>query len=70
MKENKVRCTRCKAEVSFMAGTLPGEARRLGWVGFGVYTSGDFILAYQLCPHCAHEGKRFLAGCEIRKLND
>jgi len=62
-EELKISCTRCHASVLFESGT--DELKRLGWAG--VMTSvalGNFTL----CPHCVHECKRFLAGCEIRKL--
>jgi len=65
MREEKVSCTRCPAKITFAWGDFPAELKRLGWKEFDT-PWGRFTL----CPHCGHELKRFLAGCEIRKLND
>ena len=66
MKENKVRCTRCKAEVSVRVDAQGVVMRNLGWMDLHTYYSA--LNDFTLCPHCAHELKRFLAGCEIKKL--
>ena len=65
MKEEKVRCIRCKSEVLIKPNIRMRELRRLGWMR--VETS-ESLGSFMLCPHCVHECKRFLAGCEIKML--
>ena len=53
-------CIRCKTKVSVMD---VHELRGLGWH----WIRGGSIYG-EICPHCYHELKRFLAEEEIKKL--
>jgi len=62
MKNEKLVCERCKAEVLLNTDTLI-EICRLGWVYVGIYLNDSDDIT--LCPHCLHELKRFLGGWKI-----
>jgi len=68
MKEGmKLSCKRCKAKRTASLDISSGVAELLGWVTIDTFAA---LGQFDLCPHCAHELKRFLAGCEIKKLDD
>ena len=69
MKEDKLSCKRCKARI--VVGVVPYtdyyDMKRLGWARILTNTiAGDF----DLCPHCGHELKRFLAGHAISTVKE
>jgi len=68
MKEKTIlNCRRCLVEVSVDRVSYPSEMKRLGWIG--LETRSTLVPNFYLCPHCTHECKRFLAGCEIKALS-
>ena len=71
MKEEKVRCTRCPAEISVNPEVEVETKHRLGWVDFRTYRWHNGALNnVTLCPHCVHELKRFLAGHAISAVKE
>ena len=70
MKEDKLSCKRCKAEVSVETRAFPvnrhREMHRLGWIDFTPWDLNNFTL----CPHCVHELKQFLAGHAISAVKE
>jgi len=63
MKEMYI-CDRCGADLTIpISKPSLDHMKRLGWIKIP-FRRKDLTI----CPHCAHELKRFFGGCEIKKL--